>query len=128
MSNAKKKLSADQILAKLAEIRSQIPILPPVRAANLPADPAPPSGAPESLSDFELESIAMAAETMANELRTAIDEANAKLIAQALEAYYVAEELARDPAHADLIPHVEAMRAAYEKDFGKPIPPRGQRS
>ena len=61
-----------------------------------------------------LQSIAMAAETMANELRTAIDEANAKLIAQALEAYYVAEELARDPAHADLIPHVEAMRAVAD--------------
>jgi hypothetical protein len=41
-----------------------------------------------------------------------------------MEVYYSAEELARDPANAHIIPHVEAMRAAYEKDFGHPIPAR----
>jgi hypothetical protein len=42
----------------------------------------------------------------------------------ALDAYYTAEELARDPAHAELVPHVEAMQRAHEAQYGKPIPPK----
>jgi hypothetical protein len=38
--------------------------------------------------------------------------------------YYIAEELAKDPAHAELIQHVEAMRKAHEKQYGKVIPPK----
>jgi len=45
------------------------------------------------------------------------------VLADALRIYYAAEELARDPANAHLIPHVEAMRRAYEHDYGVPIPP-----
>lgn len=46
--------------------------------------------------------------------------------AKALEIYYAAEELARDPEHAELIPHVARMREAYERDYGVPIPPKGE--
>mgnify|MGYP006137632743 CR=1 FL=1 len=35
-----------------------------------------------------------------------------------------AEELARDPENAHLIPHVEKMREAYLSSYGRPIPPR----
>jgi hypothetical protein len=122
--SGKKKLNAEEMLAKLAAIRAQIPHLDtprPVREKR--PERMSPSGA-EDMADFETESVAEALESMADELHAAIEAAQAKAMAQALDVYYAAEELARDPAHADLIPHVEAMRAAYEHDFGKPIPPR----
>ena len=40
----------------------------------------------------------MAAEAMAAELRAAIEEVEANAVSQALEVYYAAEELSRDPA------------------------------
>lgn len=119
-----KKLSPEEILAKLAEIRSKIPYLKPAPERDLPSVAAPMGGHSAELDDFEWESVEMAAQSMADELHEAIEEAQAKALAKALEIYYAAEELARDPEHADLIPTVEAMRAAYEKDFGKPIPPK----
>ena len=60
--------------------------------------------------------------SLATDVRSAIEYAHAQATEKALQVYYAAEELARDPAHADLIPHVEAMRKAYEKSYGKPIP------
>ena len=119
-----KKASPEEILAKLSEIRSKIPFLTPVPERELPSA-APIGGVPsDDLEDFEWESVAMAAEAMANELHEAIEAAQAKALAQAMDIYYAAEELARDPAHADLLPSLQAMREAYERDFGKPIPPR----
>ena len=47
-----------------------------------------------------------------------------RLFDQAMEVYYAAEELSRDPAHAHLIPLVEDLRATFERDMGYPIPPR----
>jgi hypothetical protein len=41
-----------------------------------------------------------------------------------LNVYYATEELVKDPANAHLIPHLEAMRKAYEDSYGKPIPPK----
>jgi len=43
---------------------------------------------------------------------------------KALEIYYVAEELAKQPENAHIIPHVEEMQRAYKAEFGKPIPPK----
>jgi hypothetical protein len=118
-------MNAEQILAALAEIRAK---LPHVKTVSPP--PTPPERgstiAAEAIADFEGESIAMAAEALAADLRATVAEAQAHALAQALEVYYAAEELSRDPEHADLIPQVEAMRAAYERDFGRPIPPRGE--
>jgi len=45
-------------------------------------------------------------------------------MAMAMKVYYAAEELAKDPEHAELIPHVEKMREAYSSFYGKPIPPK----
>ena len=119
-------MKPEEILEALANIRASLPFA----KADVPPPPTPPERGSMSVEDatldFESESIAMAAESMAAELRAAIEEAQAKALSQALEVYYAAEELSRDPAHADLIPHVEAMRAAYERDYGTPIPPRGE--
>src|SRR5215831_5336624 len=117
-------MNADEILAALGEIRAKMACLPHVEAAKLPTDALAPAGPANHLSEFEYESIAAAVEGIADELHGAISAAHAKLLAEALEIYYSAEELARDPAHAHLLPHVEAMRAAYERDFGMPIPQR----
>ena len=61
---------------------------------------------------------------LASEMQMIIGQRAEKLYREALEVYYVAEELARDPAHEELIPHVEAMRQSHERDYGVPIPLR----
>jgi len=75
-------------------------------------------------SDFELAAAADALGTLAGQIQSVIDRRMEKLYEEALEVYYVAEELARDPEHADVIPHVEAMRRAHENSYGRPIPPK----
>jgi len=47
------------------------------------------------------------------------------LLEDALTIYYIAEDLARDPANAELLPFVEKIRKAHEREFGKPIPAKG---
>jgi transcriptional regulator with XRE-family HTH domain len=63
-------------------------------------------------------------ESLANDLSAGLAVKSARVAESALEVYYKAEELAQDPEHADLIPHIQRMREAYEKDYGRPIPPR----
>ncbi|HYK03257.1 MAG TPA: hypothetical protein VE974_15975 [Thermoanaerobaculia bacterium] len=122
---AAKKLDAERILGKLAEMRKSIPYI----------DEAPPrprsdgrtvlEGIPlETAEDFEYAAVIDALESLAGDLSAVIDQKRARLEEQALEVYYTAEELARDPEHADLIPVVERLRQAYQNDHGKPIPPR----
>lgn len=117
----KKKLDAEAILRELAAIRKAIPRLPP-------PTPRPESDRrmvdAHSIEDFEYAAVADGLSSLADDLSAAIDEARKSATAKALEIYYTAEELARDPQHADLIPHVERMRAAYESEHGRPIPPR----
>lgn len=74
----------------------------------------------EAMNEFAIEAV----ESLAGEVRTLADRRMEEARRKALEIYYEAEELARDPAHAELVPHVEAMRRAYEAQYGKPIPPR----
>jgi len=54
--------------------------------------------------DALLEFAAGAAGESADEMQTIIDQRIAKVYRDALEVYYAAEELARDPANAHLIP------------------------
>lgn len=77
-----------------------------------------------AMSEFEASAAADALESLAGEVRTLADRRMAEVHQKALEVYYTAEELAKDPAHAELIPHVEAMRRAYEAQYGRPIPPK----
>jgi hypothetical protein len=61
-------------------------------------------------------------EGLADDLGAAIARKEAEAMEMALQVYYAAEELSRDPEHADLIPHVERMRDAYRSSYGRPIP------
>lgn len=106
-----KKLDAEPILRKLAEMRKSIPYIDE-------APPRPPSDGKTVLEgiplvtaeDFEYAAVIEALESLAGDLSAVIDQKRARLEEQALEVYYTAEELARDPAHADLIPVVERLR------------------
>lgn len=118
---ATKKLNAAEVLRELAKIRQAIPFLPAEPARR--ADEGRWKGL-QSAEDFEYAAIADAAGSLADELHEAIERVHAEATQKALEVYYAAEELARDPAHAELIPHVQRMREAYERDYGKPIPPK----
>jgi hypothetical protein len=76
-----------------------------------------------SPEDALLQFAADGLEDLAAGMQAIIDRRMEKVYRDALEVYYAAEELARDPAHAHLIPHVEAMRQGHERDYGAPIPP-----
>jgi hypothetical protein len=65
--------------------------------------------------------------TLVDDIQSVVDARTQALYRQALDVYYAAEELARDPGHAHLAEHVEAMRLAHEREYGHPPPPRGAR-
>lgn len=118
----KKKLDAEGVLRRLAEIRKGIPFLadrPPVVKKRTDE-----RSKARTLEEFEQMAVIDGLESLSEELSAAIAERHAKAVQEALRVYYTAEELAKDPAHADLIPHVKAMREAYEKSYGHPIPPK----
>lgn len=123
-----KKMDTPALLRQLAEIRERLPKpegprrVGPQPGSSTTRTKLPRSG--DAMADFEAQALIDALESMAEDVRAIIAEKQAKLLAMALDVYYTAEELIRDPEHANLIPTVEAMRAAYMKDFGKPIPPR----
>jgi hypothetical protein len=121
----KKKLDAAAFLAKLAELRKGIPDV-----GDLPARPRRNEEGRTSMfpgatmEDFDMMAVADGLEAFADDIQAVVDQKRASALVKALEIYYAAEELSRDPAHPELIPHVENMRRAYEADFGKPIPPK----
>lgn len=78
----------------------------------------------QALADFELLAAVDAAEALARDIRAFCDRRLAEAYRSALEVYYTAEELTRDPEHAELVAQVEAMRRAHEEQYGRPIPPR----
>ena len=78
----------------------------------------------QAMSDFEALAAADALEALADEIQFFIDRRMEEAYRKALDVYYTAEELARDPEHAELVPHVEAMRRAHEQQYGKAIPPK----
>jgi hypothetical protein len=120
----KQKIDVEGILKTLASVRKQIPHLadtPPRDAAGAATLLATSE---EAMEIFEMETLADALESFAGELSEAVETAQQKAMAQALEVYYAAEHLAKDPEHAHLIPYVEQMRAIYRRDFGTDIPER----
>ena len=78
----------------------------------------------QAMSDFEVLGAVDALEAMANEIEAFIEHRMEEAYRKALEVYYTAEELSRDPEHAELVAHVEAMRRAHQEQYGKPIPPK----
>jgi hypothetical protein len=116
------KFPTEAILSLLTKVRASMPriatALPPPPEDGAPLDPA------NTVEDFEYQAVLDVLEMVTTELNAALDVAHARVTADALALYYAAEELAGNPAHADVIPHVEAMRQAYEREYGQPIPPR----
>ena len=119
-----KKMDTEGILRKLAEMRKSIPYIESTRPKSDGRTPAIEGFEPRTEEEFEYAAIAEALDSLATDLSAAIERKRAEATEKALEIYYAAEELARDPAHAELIPHVEEMRRAYQKQYGKPIPPK----
>jgi hypothetical protein len=125
----RKRLDAAEALKTLALVRASIPdkyrvpVPPrpePPQQLHFPADAMDE----DALELFELEAVQEGVESVLAELTASLDHARDLAVKECLKVYYTAEELAKDPEHANLIPHVIAMREAYERDFGVPIPPR----
>ncbi len=77
----------------------------------------------EAVTEFTVDAL----QTLADDMRLVLDQRMEKVYRQALEVYYAAEELARDPKHpehAQLVEQLAAMRLAHEKEYGAPPPPR----
>ena len=127
---SQKTVDVEGILNTIATVRAQLPQLAKARAAAPPPEkpeeylPFVPGEDEEAMKTFEMLALADGLESFAGELREAIDEAQQKLMEDAMNVYYAAEELINDPAHAHLIPYVEQMRAIYLRDFGTEIPPK----
>jgi tRNA A37 N6-isopentenylltransferase MiaA len=120
-----KKLTAAEILAELAKIRERLP--EEMRRPRPTPEPTSRTKFPmsaDAMADFEQEAIIEALQSLADDVHAGIEQKRAKMMEKALEIYYVAEELAKQPENAHLIPHVEEMQRAYKAEFGKPIPPK----
>jgi hypothetical protein len=120
----KQKINVEGILNTLATVRKQIPHLTYARHRETASAATLPDGGDDAMEIFEMETLADALESFAGEVSEAVETAQQKAMAQALEIYYAAEKLAKDPEHAHLIPIVEQMRAIYRRDFGADIPKR----
>jgi len=123
-----KKLDAEPILELLARMRKSLPPFDP--NVRRPSEDSRTRIADdfkvETAEDFEWAAVIDGMESLAADVRTMVDQMRAQAIEAALKIYYTTEELSRDPEHAYLIPLVEQMRAAYQRDFGRPIPPKGE--
>jgi hypothetical protein len=78
----------------------------------------------QAVEDFDLLVTADALESLAAKVRAVVEYKEAKLYQDALAIYYATEELSKDPANEHLREQVERMRAAHERQYGKPIPPK----
>lgn len=107
----------EEAFGTLAKIRAAMPL--PVRAARPSEDRRMDAW---SIEEFEGEALADAIEALADDVRAMVEEMRRRTFEKALDVYYTTEELARDPANANLIEHVENMRRAYESQYGCPIP------
>jgi hypothetical protein len=74
----------------------------------------------EAMTEFTIDAL----QALADDMQSVLDRRMETLYQRSLDVYYAAEELARQPEHAHLVEHVEAMRRAHEKEYGVPPPPR----
>lgn len=120
----KQKIDVDGILNTLAAVRKQIPYLAEAPPRDTTGVATLLGSSDKAMELFEMETLADALESFAGEVSDSIEAAREKALAGALEIYYAAEELAKDPEHAHLIPLVEQMRESYRRDYGTDIPER----
>jgi hypothetical protein len=125
----KKKTDVEAIINDIATLRARLPKTARARAAAPPPEKrgermAFVPGDDEAMEAFEMLALEDTLESLAADVHAIVEEKREALMAKVMEIYYAAEELSKDPEHADLIPQVEQMRAAYRKDFGTEIPPK----
>ena len=120
----KQKIDVEGILNTLAAVRKQVPYLANAPTRDTPTAPTLLANDDEATELFELATLADALDSFSGELSDSIETAQQQAMAGALEIYYAAEKLAKDPEHAHLIAYVEQMRAVYRRDFGRDIPER----
>jgi len=87
-------------------------------------DPESAAYAAGTREEAMIEFTADALQTLADDMHSVLDARKERLYRQALDVYYAAEELARDPEQAHLTEQVEAMRRAHISEYGYPPPPR----
>jgi len=112
----------EAMLRRLAAMRNAIPGIDEVAAKRGRGDGR--ASFADNVEDFDTFTLIEALETFAEDVSAYAGRKREKALETALNIYYTLEELARDPANADLIPQLETMRRAYERDYGRPIPPR----
>ena len=121
-----KKMTAAEILDELAKLRERLPEEMrrprPKKKETTERMSFPASG--DAMADFEQQAIIDALQSLADDVHAGVEEKRAKMMEKALEIYYVAEELSKQPENAHLIKHVEEMQRAYQAEFGRPIPPK----
>jgi hypothetical protein len=122
----KQKIDVEGILNTLAAVRRQVPYLADTPTRDTAGDAALLASDDEALELFEMVTLAGALESFAGELSDSIETAQQQAMTGALEIYYAAEKLAKDPEHAHLIPYVEQMRRLPSRlrdgDSGEVIP------
>jgi hypothetical protein len=114
----------ERTLRLLAEMRALLPdhVAPPRQPEEVRTRAADGMRA-ETEEDFECAAVADGIESLADEVSSVVAQKQAALMETLLRVYYATEEASHDPANAHLIEHVERMRAAYERAYGRPIPP-----
>ena len=119
-----KKLDAVHVLRVLSDIRKGIPV--PDRDAPRPIEDgrvAAVTGMPvRTAEDFEWAAVMEGIGSLLADVSAVVRQKREQLHETALRVYYATEELSHDPENAHLIPHVERMREAYERDYGRAIP------
>jgi len=123
------KLDAEPILEILAQMRKSLP--PFDRTAPRPSEDHRTRAADgvevETEEDLEWAAVTDGIQSLLEDVQTMVAQKRARLHEDVMKIYYAMEEAVRDPENAHLIPHLEQMREAYQRDYGTPIPPKGER-
>lgn len=113
-----KRMNVEEVLAGLARIRAALPARRERRAREEKTSRMDVG----SVEEFELGAVRDALEELADDVGGIVREKQEALYEQVLDVYYATEELSREPEHAHLVEHVEKMRAAHLRSYGRPVP------
>jgi hypothetical protein len=77
-----------------------------------------------ALDDFALDGAVESLQAMSAQIQALVKQKMDAGYESALEVYYAAEKLAREPEHAHMREQVETMRRAHVAQYGREIPER----
>ena len=112
----------EDILAVLAEIRSQLPPEAFVPRKDTPQRDSRLDSVSEE--DFAWDAVQEGMDSLVVEIQRIGQVRRKALLEKVLDIYYGLEEASREPGNEHLLPQLENMRAAYLRDYGHPIPPK----